>query len=163
VAAKDQIVVNFNFDMIGFRSDEMNTQTVPAGFETVFPDQYAAIEASGFRGDFIAIVSSSLAHEHALAFAAASDRIALANELIEIPAGAENTPVFDDLRRSDHASFWDTGFPGIMLTDTSEFRYDRYHCRAGPDVTAGLDRTFSAQVVAATVAAAAESLGLPRD
>ena len=71
-----------------------------------------------------------------------------------------SSPLIGDLRRSDHASFWDNGFPGIMLTDSSEFRYDRYHCRRGPDVTANLDHGFASRVVAITVAAAAESLGL---
>ena len=160
VAAKDQIVINFNFDMIGFRSDEMNSQTVPMGFEVVFPDQYAAIEAGGFRGDFIAIVSSSLAHEHALTFAAASDRIALANELIEIPAGAENTPVFDDLRRSDHAAFWEAGYPALFITDTGEFRNDHYHCLGGPDEVADLDVDFAVNVTRATVEAAAIAAGM---
>ncbi len=160
VAANDQIVVNFNFDMIGFRSDEMNTQTVPAGFETVFPDQYAAIEASGFRGDFIAVVASSLTHEHALTFAAASDRINLANELLEIPAGAENTPVFDDLRRSDHAAFWEAGFPALFITDTGEFRNDHYHCLGGPDEVADLDVDFAVGVTRATVEAAAIAAGM---
>ena len=160
VAAKDQIVINFNFDMIGFRSDEMNSQTVPMGFEVVFPDQYAAIEAGGFRGDFIAIVSSSLAHEHALTFAAASDRIALANELIEIPAGAENTAVFDDLRRSDHAAFWEAGYPALFITDTGEFRNDHYHCLGGPDEVADLDVDFAVNVTRATVEAAAIAAGM---
>jgi|GEM_PF-6336190 len=48
----------------------------------------------------------------------------------------------------------------MMITDTSEFRYDNYHCRAGPDVTANLDANFASQIVAMTVGAAAETLGL---
>ena len=160
VAAKDQIVVDFNFDMIGFRSDAMNSQTVPPGFDAVFPEQYAEIEASGFHGDFIAVVASSLAHDHALTFAAAGDRIALANKVIEIPAGAENSPVFDDLRRSDHAAFWEAGYPALFITDTGEFRNDHYHCIGGPDEIADLDVDFAVGVTRATVEAAAVTLGM---
>ena len=30
-------------------------------------------------------------------------------------------------RRSDHASFWDAGYPAVMLTDTANFRNPHYH------------------------------------
>jgi hypothetical protein len=29
--------------------------------------------------------------------------------------------------RSDHKSFWDEGYPALMLTDTSEVRNSYYH------------------------------------
>ena len=70
------------------------------------------------------------------------------------------SPAAGDLRRSDHASFWDESYPGVMLTDTSEFRYANYHCRGGPDVVLNLDPHFATQIVTITVAAAANSLGL---
>lgn len=72
-----QIVINFNFDMIGKRSDEPNSQSTPPGFQLVFADAYAEIQAKEFRGDFIAIITSDAANDHALAFAAATDRLAL--------------------------------------------------------------------------------------
>ena len=28
---------------------------------------------------------------------------------------------------SDHASFWEHGYPGVMITDTAPFRYPHYH------------------------------------
>lgn len=34
---------------------------------------------------------------------------------------------FSDLRRSDHAPFWDKKIPAFMWTDTSEFRNANYH------------------------------------
>ena len=34
---------------------------------------------------------------------------------------------FSDLRRSDHAPFWDRKIPAFMWTDTSEFRNANYH------------------------------------
>lgn len=50
--------------------------------------------------------------------------------------------------------------PGAMITDTSELRYESYHCAVRPDAVENLDRDFAALVVAATVGAAAEALGL---
>jgi hypothetical protein len=159
-AAKTDIVVNFNFDAIGFRSSEPNTQEVPQGFDLVFKDVYTALEADQFRGDFIAIITSSLAKSHALAYAAAADRIGLPQYVIALPAGQETSDLFGDLRRSDHASFWDAGYPAVFLTDTAEFRNPDYHCMGGPDEVSDLDLDFAANVTRATVEASAVALGM---
>ncbi|MCY1054907.1 M20/M25/M40 family metallo-hydrolase [Nannocystis sp. SCPEA4] len=159
-AAGDDIVINFNFDMIGFTSDAPNSQTVPAGFELVFSETYAQLEANMFRGDFIGLVTSASAHDHAVALAAASDRISLPQAIIELPAGQENSELFADLRRSDHAAFWAAGFPAVFLTDTGEFRNLDYHCMAGPDEVADLDLEFAAGVTRATTEASALALGM---
>ena len=135
-------------------------ESVPEGFELVFTDAYAGLEANGFRGDFVAIISSAAAHDHAVTYAAAADRIALPQALIEIPAGAENSDLFGDLRRSDHAPFWGAGSPAVFITDTGEFRNLDYHCLTGPDEVADLDLDFAAVVTRATVEASAIALGL---
>jgi Zn-dependent M28 family amino/carboxypeptidase len=31
---------------------------------------------------------------------------------------------------SDHASFWEQGYPALMLTDTALYRYPHYHSAA---------------------------------
>lgn len=160
VAAGEDIVINFNFDMIGFTSDAPNSQNLPAGFELVFPEAAAFLEANMFRGDFIAVVSSASAHDHAVAYTAAADRIGLPQALIELPAGQENSDLFADLRRSDHAAFWAAGYPAVFLTDTGEFRNLDYHCLAGEDEVADLDLDFAAAVTRATVEASAVALGM---
>jgi Zn-dependent M28 family amino/carboxypeptidase len=55
---------------------------------------------------------------------------------------------------SDHASFWDEGYPAIMVTDTAPYRYPYYHTSLDtPDkvdyerlarVVHGLELTFLA-------------------
>ena len=77
-----------------------------------------------------------------------------------MPAGLETSSLLSELRRSDHASFWDAGVPAMMLTDTAEFRNPHYHCSGGEDVVSDLDPAFAARVVAATVQVTAEALGL---
>jgi hypothetical protein len=42
-----------NMEMIGFYSDAINSQTLPAGFGTLFPDAAQQIEDDEFRGNFI--------------------------------------------------------------------------------------------------------------
>lgn len=157
---KTDVVVNFNFDAIGFRSSEPNSQQVPQGFGLVFADVYAELEADQFRGDFIAVIANSLAMDDALAYAAAADRIGLPQYVIPLPGGQETSEAFADLRRSDHASFWDAGYPAVFLTDTADFRNADYHCMTSPDEVSDLDLGFAADVTRATVEASAVALGL---
>ena len=49
-----------------------------------------------------------------------------------------------DTRRSDHASFWDLGFPAIMVTDTANMRNPHYHQPS--DEIGTLDLGFLARV-----------------
>lgn len=52
-----------------------------------------------------------------------------------------------DVRRSDHAPFWDIQVPAVMVTDTSEFRNPHYH--KASDTIETLDLRRMAQVVRA--------------
>ncbi len=53
---------------------------------------------------------------------------------LAVPLGGHILP---EVRLSDHANFWDEGFPAIMLTDTAYMRNPHYH---GPgDVMENLD------------------------
>ncbi len=152
----------FNFEMIGYVDHAPNSQRLPPGVSLVFPAAAREWEERERRGDFLAAIGNERAADALVALERYADLLGLPFIPLSLSEELSSSPLVGDLRRSDHASFWDNGFPGIMLTDTSEFRYDRYHCTRGPDVVANLDRTFSSQVVAVTVAAAAEALGLPR-
>jgi len=50
-----------------------------------------------------------------------------------------------DTRLSDHASFWDTGIPALMVTDTAYFRNPNYHSPG--DRPGTLDYRFMAELV----------------
>jgi hypothetical protein len=56
-----------------------------------------------------------------------------------------------ETRFSDHASFWNFGYPALMLTDTAMFRNPHYHTYHDRGET--LDFTFLTQVTKASVAA----------
>ena len=56
-------------------------------------------------------------------------------------------------RLSDNASFWDQGYPALMLTDTAFLRNPHYH--RSTDTSATLDFAFMAQVTEATAGAIA--------
>lgn len=150
----ETVVVMYDFEMIGYRSDTPNSQTMPNGLELLFPDAAAALAANQYRGDFIAVIAdaspaSTLATS---SLAGAAEAGGLPSLALQLPEGLEKSFAVGDLRRSDHAEFWDRDIPALMITDTSEFRYSGYHCYDGPDTPDRLDPAFATAVVRATVA-----------
>ena len=49
------------------------------------------------------------------------------------------------IRLSDHASFWDKGYPAVMLTDTAFFRNPHYHLPS--DTMETLNVAYMAELV----------------
>ncbi len=65
---------------------------------------------------------------------------------------------FPDLRRSDHAPFWDRGYRALMITDTADYRNPNYH--QPTDLLATLDLGFARLVTQATLATTVEQAGM---
>jgi Peptidase family M28 len=150
--ATDTVQGVFNLEMIGYYTEEPNTQEVPTGFCTLFSDACMQLAAQEYRGNFITNVannsSNALMQAYAASAAAYVPELRVINLLI--PQGAEL--FVPDLLRSDHASFWNAGDPALMLTDGSEFRNECYHT---PSDTFDnkLSMTFMSRVVQATLGA----------
>jgi hypothetical protein len=159
--ASETIVDYFNLEMIGYKTDEPDTQTVPAGFELLFPDAIAELRANQNRGDFVAVIGDPMSMDTIDAMERHADRIGLPFIGVDVPESLLSSPLAGDIRRSDHAGFWDEMYPAMLITDTSEFRYAQYHCMDGADVPENLDADFGSAIVRITVGAAAESLGHP--
>ncbi|MCA9516406.1 MAG: M28 family peptidase, partial [Myxococcales bacterium] len=160
LAAADDasIALSVVFEMIGFRATDPDTQELPTGFDTLFADAAAAVAANGNRGDFIAAIGNGKASE-------AIDRVAVYGEQtgakalsIAVPDTIVKASAIGQLRRSDHATFWDRGYPSFMLTDTANFRNPNYHCAGGLDTVDTLDLDFAAGVVANAVGVVGETL-----
>ncbi len=141
------------------------------------------VEAVGFRsevqrspafvhlpppGDFVAFVANERSRgllERLLAAArAAAPRLrTIPPEPYFVAPGEARGPLAD-MRRSDHAPFWDAGWPAVMLTDTAEFRSPHYH--RPTDTPETLDPAFladTARVVLHALADLAGSCGPARD
>jgi hypothetical protein len=157
-AQGEEVAVYFNFDAIGVRRTEPQTQEIPPGFELVFPREVAALEEAERRGDFVAIISNTAARPFADLMAEHGRTGELRSVVLEVGSMLLATPLSIDLRRSDHASFWDAGWPAVMITDTAEFRTPTYHCRGGPDVFETIDTAFVAEIARATTVAIAHAL-----
>jgi Zn-dependent M28 family amino/carboxypeptidase len=136
----EKIVGMISLETIGFYSDAPGSQH--------YPPPLAAAHSS--TGNFIGFVSdtesSDLLARFTEAFRRASD---FPVETASIPAAIPGTGW------SDHWSFWQEGYPAIMITDTAPFRYPHYHT---PDDTPDkIDYERMAAVVAG-VAEAVRSL-----
>jgi hypothetical protein len=161
-AANDEdLVANFVYEMIGVYSDKPNSQTLPPGLDLLYPDQTAVLEANDFRADFVGLIHDQLhSMPHVEAMTRLGRKVGLKTVAIDLSEAMKNSALANDLRRSDHAPFWQVNLPGIMITDTSEFRYPQYHCRNGDDVVANLNQDFAVQITQATIGAAVETLEL---
>ena len=62
-----------------------------------------------------------------------------------------------EIRFSDNSSFWDQGYPALMLTDTSFYRNPHYHLPS--DTPDTLDYEAMAQVTLGVVGGASEVAG----
>jgi hypothetical protein len=150
----EETVGVINLEMIGYYTEEPNTQTVPGGFSTLFPDAYAALQADEFRGNFI--INSSYQNSLPLAQAFNQAAAQYVPDLKVQPLHAET--LLPDLLRSDHAWFWFKGIPALMITDGAEFRNPYYH--SPEDKSEHLDFDFMRKVVQAVVATVAEEAGI---
>ena len=145
----------YNLETVGFTSGP-GAQGFPPGFQLLFPAVYRHVEERDFRGDSMAVVSqgTGIALSQRLLAAAAEYLPGLDVVPVEVRDGM---PIPPDVFRSDHASFWAAGIPGIMVTDTANFRNPNYHTAA--DTADTLDYDFLHRVTCALVATLSEHTG----
>jgi len=142
-----------NLEMIGYSSDEPNSQSLPDGFDILFPDVTQEVANDEFKGNFLMNIGNTTSSSLINSFNTAAKNYVPELKLLsaEVPGNSEIAP---DLRRSDHAPFWDDNLQALLLTDTSEFRNVNYH--TANDNISTLDFNFIKQVVQATIATVAE-------
>ncbi len=147
------VVAVMDYEMIGFASKKPDTQALPAGFDVIFAEAGKYWWANKKAGDFIAVIFGDKSKAAAEAFIAASVKLGVPALPVELSAEFMESSTFADLRRSDHTSYWAEGYPGIMITDTANFRNTHYHCTGGSDTVDRLDHSFALGIVKATVTA----------
>jgi hypothetical protein len=131
----------------------VNSQHHPPGFQpSVFP-HHGISDLT--RGNFLAVIGDGQSGFLSEAFheQSAQPSVDLPHISLQLPLTFEQFAMgMPDLLRSDHAPFWRAGFPGLLLTDSAEFRYPYYHTPA--DTIDKLDFDFLAKVCQAVVATA---------
>jgi aminopeptidase YwaD len=128
-----------SLEMLGYTDSRPGSQRLPPALAGLYPD----------TGDFIGIVgnenSAALLEMVSTAIRQVPD---LPVEHMAVPGDGR---LLGETRLSDHSSFWDHGFPALMITDTSFFRNPHYH--AASDRPETLDYPFLARVTAGVCAA----------
>ena len=112
-ARGDRIVGMLSLETMGYYSTEAGSQQYPVDeMRGVYPDV----------GNFIGFVSN--VESRALLDAAArafTSRATVPLQAAAMPAGLPGAGW------SDHWSFWQAGYPALMVTDTAPWRYPHYH------------------------------------
>ena len=153
---------SLHFEMIGYRDDTPNSQTLPAGFDILFAEAGAFVADRDNRGDFIAAIGDDINPQAMAAFAAHAQTMDLPVAEVVLSEAFRGDASLIQLRRGDHDEFWSRNWPAIMLTDTADFRNPGYHCEWESDDIAQVDVGFAHQTVHAATATIAE-LAEPSD
>ena len=140
---KENIAGMLSLETIGYYSDEKGSQSLPPPFGLVYPD----------TGNYIAFVgdlqSGSLAQQVVGTF----------RKTTQFPAyGCAVPDGIVGVGFSDQWSFWQMGYPGLMVTDTALFRYPHYHTKEDTPDKVDFERT--ARVVAGLQRAVADLAGI---
>lgn len=128
-------------EMVGYTCDAPDSQNVPA---LLFWKRVPS------RGTFLAAAGDWRSGRLLHVFTRAAGRSAPELELVTLRVPFRGWPVAQT-RLSDNASFWDHGYPALMLTDTAFLRNPHYH--TPEDRWPTLDYDFMARVTTATVGA----------
>ncbi|MFZ5450110.1 MAG: M28 family peptidase [Thermodesulfobacteriota bacterium] len=123
---RHQILGMLCLEMVGYYSQTPGSQSLPLSLRLLgYPT----------TGNFIGLVSDGRSRPLLKRLEAAiKGGCRLPAVTLAVPLGGHILP---EVRLSDHANFWDEGYPAIMLTDTAFMRNANYH---GPgDVMERLD------------------------
>lgn len=137
-------------ECVGYASVEPGLQRIPPGVPVPVPT----------TGDFLGVIGNeAAAHLVAALVQAASGLVpALKTVPLLVPGRGEQ---LSDVRRSDHAAFWDQDYPAVMLTDTADFRNPHYH--RPTDTIETLDFAFMERTAEALTVAAIALAGRPAE
>jgi len=106
------VVGMISLEMLGYFDESEGSQKYPFPFNLFYPT----------KGNFIGFVGNTKSADF-VRFCLRQFRLAAS-----VPSeGAAAPERFSDIARSDHWSYWQHGYPALMLTDTSNFRNPYVH------------------------------------
>lgn len=126
----DRIAGMFSLETIGYYSDEPGSQRYPPPLGMFYPA----------TGNFIGFVANLASR------AWLREAIGAFRKNARFPSEGVAAPAFvPGVDWSDHRSFWEAGYPALMITDTAPYRYPHYHLAS--DTPDKLDYERLARVV----------------
>jgi hypothetical protein len=109
---KENIIAMLSLEMLGCYSESEGSQHYPEPFSLFYPT----------KGNFIGFVGNTFSKK------LVKQTIATFRKSVQFPSEGLAAPdSIRDIGRSDHWGFWQFGYPALMVTDTSNFRYEHYH------------------------------------
>ncbi len=142
-ARGEKVVAMLSLETMGYYSTYPGSQRYPFPFGLLYPS----------TGDFIAFVGNVGSGELVRRVVASFRRTT------PFPSEGGALPGFvPGVGWSDHASFWEEGYPGVMVTDTAPFRYPHYH--TAEDTPEKIDYGRLARVVGGLERVIAELAGV---
>jgi len=111
---RQPLYLMLSLEMLGYFDDNATQQYPLAALSRIYPE----------KGNFIALIGN----EKTL-----WQMMQLKRQLKQANAPCQWLPVVNKgqqipaTRRSDHAPFWDEGYPAVMVTDTANLRNPHYH------------------------------------
>lgn len=136
---KERVMGMISLEMVGYTDSRPGAQHYPPGLEERFSP----------LANFIGLAANGKSKKLMESFAATLREVRdLPVEQITIPFNGWLLP---DARLSDHAPFWDAGYPALLVTDTAYFRNPHYHLSS--DCFETLDLGFMQRVAEGLVRA----------
>jgi Zn-dependent M28 family amino/carboxypeptidase len=125
----ERIVGMLCLEMVGYYTTERGSQQIPPGIPRAIHWAFPK------RGDFLAAVGNMRSWRLNWQFRRGFKRA------VRFPLFSICLPEsISEIRRSDNSSFWDQGYPALMLTDTSFLRNPNYHLPSDTPETLDYER-----------------------
>jgi Zn-dependent M28 family amino/carboxypeptidase len=123
---KESIRLMLSLEMLGYRNHENNSQSYPPPLEKIYPH----------KGDFIALIGTWKTLGDLIGVSRSMRKVGVPSQWLPVP---NRGLIVRETRRSDHAPFWDVGYPAILVTDTADMRNPNYHKSSDTIGTLDLD------------------------
>jgi Zn-dependent M28 family amino/carboxypeptidase len=116
-----------SLEMLGYRDFTPGSQRYPSPLEKFYPN----------TGDFIALIGNLRTIPDLISMSRNIRQAGVSSQWLPVP---NRGLIVRQTRQSDHAPFWDLGYPAMMVTDTAFMRNPHYH--KASDAIATLDLDF---------------------
>jgi Zn-dependent M28 family amino/carboxypeptidase len=143
-ARDENVTAMLSLETTGFYTDTKGSQRYPWPLSSFYPD----------TGDFIGFVGDTSSRDLVL------ETVASFRRHTKFPSQGISAPgIIPGIGWSDHWSFWQAGYPGVMVTDTAPFRNKSYH--TAKDTPDTLDYARLARVTSGIARVLEDLAGVP--
>ncbi|ARV59361.1 peptidase M28 [Nostocales cyanobacterium HT-58-2] len=115
-----------SLEMLGYCDPSPGSQNYPPPLERFYPN----------RGDFIALIGNWRTIRDLICISRSIRTVGVPSQWLPVP---NRGLIVRQTRQSDHAPFWDAGYPAMMVTDTAFMRNPNYHKPSDTIETLDLD------------------------